>query len=532
MKEKFLTKNTEITIKEDTNYLTPTPEGLKTYRKVHDEAGKINKKALNDFAKKLTDYYGDELKELDPVPKVDREDEVGSDGVDVFEIEALAPTNLALSYDDEGSEVEKKLQKRTDELNDWEEYDENFGTKDGFGATDEKDKTYEKMDKAAKYWREASIKVRPTDPLRVKIVGGKKTQTESKDNKKKKMKRLNFKNEFTTEYEMKKLIPENYKTDGNTFLMTDGNQLYKVRWDESLKEATILGYKDKSKIIESINKMKKLYNYKYSDSMGKTNDYITESTAMRKMMGIVKGKTLLSEQDDKYGDGEVVKAVYNVGNGKLGFQLATMVDKETKKEYPSHLYVSVNGKGKTLIKPKYEVDIDTQKSLATLKPSAKGNDSVLSAFNKFNKIVSEKFPDLRLSELETTVTNKHANAGVPWIYAQYMSPTGEEVSSTYEKNGVEYTMTAKAYPLIQGDGNVVTDIKKYGPLTIKTPKGKTVKIPVQFQTPKQIGNKGGLIALAKKNKDTYTQLANLLGNLESGSYAADVINNLFKNLVA
>ena len=71
MKEKFLTKNTKITIKEDTNYLTPPPAGLKTYRKIHDEDGKINKKALSDFTKKLEDYYGDELKELDPVPKVD-----------------------------------------------------------------------------------------------------------------------------------------------------------------------------------------------------------------------------------------------------------------------------------------------------------------------------------------------------------------------------------------------------------------------------------------------------------------------------
>jgi len=252
MKEKFLTKNTKITIKEDTNYLTPPPPGLKTTRKVYDEDGKINKKALNDFAKKLADYYGDELKELDPIPKVDREDEVGSDDVDVFEIEALAPTNLALSYDAEGSEVEKKLQKRTDELNNWEEYDKIFGTKDGFGATDDKDETYEKMDKVAKFWRDASTTVRPTDPLRVTVVGDKKIKTESKNNKKKKMKRLNFKKAFTTEYEMKKLIPENYKTDGNTFLMTDGNQIYKVRWDNSLKEGTILGYKNKTQISEDV----------------------------------------------------------------------------------------------------------------------------------------------------------------------------------------------------------------------------------------------------------------------------------------
>ena len=72
---------------------------------------------------------------------------------------------------------------------------------------------------------------------------------------------------------MLQLIPENYKKDGHTFLMTDGNKIYKVRWDKSLKEGTVLGFKNKSKINEGMAKMKKLYNYKYSDSMGKTNDY-------------------------------------------------------------------------------------------------------------------------------------------------------------------------------------------------------------------------------------------------------------------
>ena len=36
-----------------------------------------------------------------------------------------------------------------DDLNDTSEYDKEFGTKDGFGETDEKDDTYEKLTKAA-----------------------------------------------------------------------------------------------------------------------------------------------------------------------------------------------------------------------------------------------------------------------------------------------------------------------------------------------------------------------------------------------
>ena len=70
------------------------------------------------------------------------------------------------------------------------------------------------------------------------------------------MKRLNFKKEFTSEEQMKELIPENYKVNDNVFLMTDGNQTYKVRWDESLSEATVLNYKNKNFINENVEKMK------------------------------------------------------------------------------------------------------------------------------------------------------------------------------------------------------------------------------------------------------------------------------------
>ncbi len=282
MENKFLSKNTKITLREEAS-----PPGLRTAEKVHDEDGKINKKALTDFAKRLEDYYkpeqdGDEYTLEDP-PKVDGEDEVGADGVNVFNIEALGAGKMsALEYEAEGSEVEKKFQKRVDDLNDTSEYDETFGTKDGFGETDEPDKTYEKIKKASAEYRKFGDEYQLPNPLRV--TQAKKVKTESKNNKKKTMKRLNFKNAFTTEYEMKKLIPESYKTNGNTFLMTDGNQIYKVRWDASLKEGTVLGYKNKSQINEDVKKMKKLYNYEYSDSQSPTNDYIMETNIMKKLM--------------------------------------------------------------------------------------------------------------------------------------------------------------------------------------------------------------------------------------------------------
>tara|TARA_R110002110_G_scaffold136017_1_gene320556 strand:- start:582 stop:2159 length:1578 start_codon:yes stop_codon:yes gene_type:complete len=524
MKNKFLTKNTKITLKE-----AAPPVGLRMAEKVHNEDGKINRDALKEIGQKLADYYGDELKAFEE-PKVTGKDGVGSDGVDIYDIESLgAGSMLSLEYEAEGSEVEKKFKKRVDDLNDTSEYDKNFGTKDGFGETDEKDETYAKMKKASAEYNKYEDEYELPNPLRVKQV--KEVKSESKDNKKKKMKRLNFKTPFKTEYEMLQLIPENYKQEGHTFLMTDGNNIFKVRWDNSLNEGTILRSKNKGKINEGIEKMKKLYNYEYSDSMGKTNDYITESQMMRKMMNAVKGKTLLSEQEAEYVDGPTIKDVYQVGNDKLGFQLATKVNKDTKEAYPSHLYVSVNGKGKHLLKPKYETDNDTTKQLITLKPSPKGDNNVKSAYFDFKSQVQNQFPDINFTSLENAINNKFATS-LGYMKETYMSPNGETVSATYETDkGLVYTITGNKYAVINGDSNKPYGVDKYGPLTISTPKGEIGKINIQFQTPKQIKRKGGLMGLIKKDNKAARTFMDKLGNLESGSYADTVLDNLLANLV-
>lgn len=286
MEKKFLTKNTKVTIKEEA-----APNGLKTYEKIHKEDATINNDALKEIGKKLEDYYGDELKELDPVLKVDREQEATGD-VDVYEVEALGAGKMsALKYDDEGSETFKKFMKRMDDLNDTSEYDKEFGTKDGFGETDEKDDTYEKLTKAADEYKKYKYD-EPTEYQQTPRVRVTKGVNESKNSK---MKRLNFKNEFTSVEEVKELIPENYKVDDHTFLMTDGNQTYKFRWDESLKEATVLNYKNTQQINENVEKMKRLYDFEYGDVNTKTNDYTEETKVFKNLMESVKDKDLLSD---------------------------------------------------------------------------------------------------------------------------------------------------------------------------------------------------------------------------------------------
>jgi len=277
MKGKFLTKNTKITIREEKE-----PAGLKTAMKARKESGTFNTDELKDFEKKMSKYYEFDKEEEFIEPKVNR-----SDYEEAYEIEALGAGKMsALKYDNEDTEIFNSFMKRIDDLNDTSEYDEEFGTKDGFGEGDKEDDTYEMLKSNSEKYKEHKYKPDEyQDTPRVRV-----TTKESKNDK---MKRLNFKNEFENEFEMKKLIPEHYKNDGQVFLMDDGNQTFKVRWDEELNEGTVLSYKNKTMITEDTQKMKKLFNYKYSDSMGKSNDYKKETDTFKNLFESTKGKKLL-----------------------------------------------------------------------------------------------------------------------------------------------------------------------------------------------------------------------------------------------
>ncbi len=277
MKGKFLTKKTKITIREEKE-----PNGLKVASTARKESGTFNTDALKNFDKKMSNYYEFDKDEEFIEPKVNR-----SDYEEAYEIEALGAGKMSgLKYDNEDTEVFKSFMKRIDDLNDTSEYDKDFGTHDGFGEGEKEDDTYELLkDNGKKY-----IDHKYYEPDEYQETPRVRVTNESKNDK---MKRLNFKNEFKTENDVLELIPEHYKNDGHVFLMTDGNQTYKVRWDEELNEGTVLSYKNKSMINEDTDKMKKLFNYKYSDSMGKTNDYSEETDTFKNLFESTKGKTLL-----------------------------------------------------------------------------------------------------------------------------------------------------------------------------------------------------------------------------------------------
>lgn len=278
MERRFLTKKTKITIREDKQ-----PAGLTKALDVRSKSGEFNKEYLSKFNKKLSDYYHFENEDDFKTPKYDR-----SEYEDAYEIEDLGAGKMSgLKYDNDETEVFKSFTERMDKLNDTSDYDKEFGTYDGFGEGEKEDDTYEKLkDNSEKY-----IKHKYEKPEEYHYTPKVRVTNESKTNK---MKRLNFKNEFTSEYDMKKLIPEHYKYEGHVFLMTDGNQTYKVRWDDSINEGTIISYKNKNMINEDMNKMKKLFNYSYEDSMGKTNNYSEETNKFKTLFeSTKKGKNII-----------------------------------------------------------------------------------------------------------------------------------------------------------------------------------------------------------------------------------------------
>lgn len=82
-------------------------------------------------------------------------------------------------------------------------------------------------------------------------------------------KRLNFRNTlFLSENHMRSLIPNDYKKDGNKFIMKDKeSNEYFIEWNlkGNISEGIILKYENKNKINEEFNKIKHLYSYKSKD---------------------------------------------------------------------------------------------------------------------------------------------------------------------------------------------------------------------------------------------------------------------------
>ena len=115
------------------------------------------------------------------------------------------------------------------------------------------------------------------------------------------MKRLRFKTPFNGVETALKVIPESYKQDDKEFVMTDGNETYKIRWEGSLTEgeAVVLESENAQLIQESKEKVMKLMNYNSNDVFGsrKAKDRVEENAKVGKLINTY--KNLIQESENK-----------------------------------------------------------------------------------------------------------------------------------------------------------------------------------------------------------------------------------------
>lgn len=110
------------------------------------------------------------------------------------------------------------------------------------------------------------------------------------------MKRLHFKNTtFLSEAQMLKKVPDNYKFDGNKFVMRDAtgtDYLVECKVDNDLKytELQVVGTYNKQQIKENLDRIKKLYGYNPSEYFAGTSaeSRLDEDKAVADMLGKTK----------------------------------------------------------------------------------------------------------------------------------------------------------------------------------------------------------------------------------------------------
>ena len=169
--------------------------------------------------------------------------------------------------------------------------------------------------------------------------GAKKPISDKKDNIKpqikESMKRLIFKQKFNGLSNALKLIPESYKVENKVFEMTDGNETYKIRWEN---KPVVLIAADGTKINEDLDKMKHLFSYKSEDTLGlvKGNARLDENKAFSDIWG--KTKVLLGESEDIESttapEGDLDDAVSPAKEAKSHIEGSTSTDKGTQAPTP------------------------------------------------------------------------------------------------------------------------------------------------------------------------------------------------------
>ena len=293
----MLEKNKVYTLSEMCKILRESQEfNPKRGKNVESEDKKNNEKAVSDILKKAKEYDGG-VKNL-------KKRENPRDAVD------FNKTTLEVDFTNEPSKEYKERVKA--QVHGFASADNEKNSKieeDNNGLDFEGNKDFYKEREDVSNTRSNRRHELKTSGLQSKeLAKDKDFDKEFKDKtlfkESKKMKRLHFsKTVFLDESHMMKKIPDDMKFDGNKFYMKDsvGNEYLvecvKDDFINNLIHTKVVGYENKEKLNEELNRMKQLYGYNSSQISQKSS--VNENSMVGKMLTESKNNITVKTEDHK-----------------------------------------------------------------------------------------------------------------------------------------------------------------------------------------------------------------------------------------
>jgi hypothetical protein len=390
-----------------------TVPGLEVTNKAKGESGKVNKKAIKDVEKKLSDYDKDSKKETKDSTKPVKFNYTDDSESEYHQEMEIMNGQEMIQYDRDPSEIYKKRAEeaiagssRMGNNPDWANV-----VVPGQGG----DPTFgKKLVKAIKASEKKRNDGTPTSKMFgddwevVADKGHKPYAFENAENNKEiikeKMKRLTFKKPFNGVNNALNLIPESYRVDNKVFEMTDGEESYRVRWEGSLNEgkAVVLMAADKTLVNEDMQKMKHLMGYKSEETLGnlKGSERINEDKSFGDIWK--KTKTILSEGINELTDAQ--EDTFNMNHGDKpfsdkDFEALRATQKESEMAecgdgmYEDSLY-EMNGQNTVRDVQKLDILFDKIGSIKAALDKIDTRAEVIQAVELFVSGLFEKHPEL------------------------------------------------------------------------------------------------------------------------------------------
>jgi hypothetical protein len=325
--------------------------GLDVTNKAKAESDKVNKKAIKDMEKELSDYDKESKKQPKDVQNPVKFNYTDDSEAEYHQEMEIMNGQEMIQYDRTPSEEYKKRAEEAIEgssrMGNNPEWANVVAPGQGGDPTFGK-----KLVKAIKASEKKRSESTPTTKMFgddweiVKDKSHKAYAFENKENNKEiikesnKMKRLTFKKPFNGVDNALNLIPESYKVDNKTFEMFDGNESYKVRWEGSLNEGkgVVLTASNKEMVNEDMKKIFHLMGYKSEETLGnlKGSERLNENKQFSDIWS--KTKTILTENMDEelHGNQDEIDANHDGQITKKDFKLlrkeGSMYEMENQKD--------------------------------------------------------------------------------------------------------------------------------------------------------------------------------------------------------